>query len=67
MKANRQRRLRLKCRKRHADSLPYEESSSAPRCEEDEPVDVEGDSVGWPEGALALRTRGETHTETIDD
>lgn len=67
IKANRQRRLRMKSRKRHSvESLLYDDDvlDERPRkpeqraCDEDEPVDVEGDSIGWPEGALLSHTEG---------
>ncbi|KAJ0183726.1 hypothetical protein K1T71_000149 [Dendrolimus kikuchii] len=64
IRANRQRRLKLRTRKRHhtvESMLGYdleeerrEERPREPRNydAEDEPVDVEGDSLGWPEAAI---------------
>lgn len=67
IRANRQRRLKLRTRKRHhtvesmlgydlddSDRVTREERPRDPRPydAEDEPVDVEGDSLGWPESAI---------------
>ncbi|CAD0194290.1 unnamed protein product [Chrysodeixis includens] len=64
IRANRQRRLKLRTRKRHhtvesmlgydLDEDRREERPREPRPydAEDEPVDVEGDSLGWPEAAI---------------
>ncbi|XP_014366152.2 uncharacterized protein LOC106716981 isoform X2 [Papilio machaon] len=63
IRANRQRRLKLRTRKRHhtvESMLGYEleeerreERPREPRYDaEDEPVDVEGDSLGWPDAAI---------------
>ncbi|XP_026730550.1 uncharacterized protein LOC113495801 isoform X2 [Trichoplusia ni] len=64
IRANRQRRLKLRTRKRHhtvesmlgydLDEERREERPREPRPydAEDEPVDVEGDSLGWPEAAI---------------
>lgn len=61
IRANRQRRLKLRTRKRHHTvesmlgyDLEEERREERPRDvrsydNEDEPVDVEGDSLGWPE------------------
>lgn len=61
IRANRQRRLKLRTRKRHHTvesmlgyDLDEERREERPRDvrsydNEDEPVDVEGDSLGWPE------------------
>ncbi|CAG9781799.1 unnamed protein product [Diatraea saccharalis] len=64
IRANRQRRLKLRTRKRHHTvesmlgyDLDEERREERPREQrsydaEDEPVDVEGDSLGWPEGPI---------------
>ncbi|KAH9630340.1 hypothetical protein HF086_004473 [Spodoptera exigua] len=64
IRANRQRRLKLRTRKRHhtvESMLGYDleeerreerPRESRPYDAEDEPVDVEGDSLGWPEAAI---------------
>ncbi|XP_050361172.1 protein Teyrha-meyrha isoform X1 [Nymphalis io] len=64
IRANRQRRLKLRTRKRHHTvesmlgyDLEDERREERPRESrsydaEDEPVDVEGDSLGWPEAAI---------------
>ncbi|XP_063392784.1 uncharacterized protein LOC134678243 [Cydia fagiglandana] len=65
IRANRQRRLKLRTRKRHhtvESMLGYdleeerrEERPREPRYDaEDEPVDVEGDSLGWPDQPINL-------------
>ncbi|XP_063837756.1 E3 ubiquitin-protein ligase RNF220 [Ostrinia nubilalis] len=66
IRANRQRRLKLRTRKRHhtvESMLGYdleeerrEERPREPRAydAEDEPVDVEGDSLGWPDAAISV-------------
>ncbi|KAL4717825.1 hypothetical protein ACJJTC_000974 [Scirpophaga incertulas] len=65
IRANRQRRLKLRTRKRHhtvESMLGYEleeerreeRRESRPYDAEDEPVDVEGDSLGWPESAITV-------------
>ncbi|KAI5637013.1 E3 ubiquitin-protein ligase [Phthorimaea operculella] len=73
IRANRQRRLKLRTRKRHhtvESMLGYdldeererrEERPREPRTydAEDEPVDVEGDSLGWPDAPITVDdTRG---------
>ncbi|XP_026763064.3 uncharacterized protein LOC113521654 isoform X3 [Galleria mellonella] len=64
IRANRQRRLKLRTRKRHHTvesmlgyDLEEERREERPRESrsydaEDEPVDVEGDSLGWPDAAI---------------
>lgn len=63
IRANRQRRLKLRTRKRHhtvESMLGYELDDDTPRRPEDrpvydtedEPVDVEGDSLGWPDANI---------------
>ncbi|KAJ8737397.1 hypothetical protein PYW07_000668 [Mythimna separata] len=65
IRANRQRRLKLRTRKRHhtvesmlgydlEDERREDRRDERPRAydAEDEPVDVEGDSLGWPEAAI---------------
>lgn len=66
IRANRQRRLKLRTRKRHhtvesmlgydLDEERRQERPREPRTydAEDEPVDVEGDSLGWPESAMQV-------------
>ncbi|XP_041986630.1 uncharacterized protein LOC121738552 isoform X2 [Aricia agestis] len=56
IRANRQRRLKLRTRKRHTveSMLGYEEPPTRTYDAEDEPVDVEGDSLGWPEPAITV-------------
>ncbi|XP_047524014.1 protein Teyrha-meyrha [Pieris napi] len=66
IRANRQRRLKLRTRKRHHTvesmlgyDLEDERREERPRetrsyDAEDEPVDVEGDSLGWPEAAINI-------------
>ncbi|XP_032527391.1 protein Teyrha-meyrha isoform X1 [Danaus plexippus] len=68
IRANRQRRLKLRTRKRHHTvesmlgyDLEEERREERPRERtydaEDEPVDVEGDSLGWPEGAINVEDK----------
>ncbi|VVD04925.1 unnamed protein product [Leptidea sinapis] len=66
IRANRQRRLKLRTRKRHHTvesmlgyDLDDDRRDEHPRDSrsydaEDEPVDVEGDSLGWPEAAINI-------------
>lgn len=66
IRANRQRRLKLRTRKRHHTvesmlgyDLEDERREERPReartyDAEDEPVDVEGDSLGWPDAAINI-------------
>ncbi|XP_038216534.1 protein Teyrha-meyrha [Zerene cesonia] len=66
IRANRQRRLKLRTRKRHHTvesmlgyDLDDDRREERPRENrsydaEDEPVDVEGDSLGWPDAAITI-------------
>ncbi|XP_053624679.1 E3 ubiquitin-protein ligase RNF220-like isoform X2 [Plodia interpunctella] len=87
IRANRQRRLKLRTRKRHhtvESMLGYDLEEERERREErgreartydaeDEPVDVEGDSLGWPEGPVNVdekeqRSEGEKlHLNYVED
>ncbi|XP_048488335.1 protein Teyrha-meyrha isoform X1 [Plutella xylostella] len=75
IRANRQRRLKLRTRKRHhtvESMLGYELDDDTPRRPEDrpvydtedEPVDVEGDSLGWPDANIHVEDKEQPRQET---